>query len=132
MRRNEPNCTAPACSQPQCQLLLFGHDLSCDGDMLRMNCRVWSICIDLGHVLSCAKKIQRHMELPWRPVRGASELPLLAVTARDGDELTWFPIEHVHGVPLGRNVVDELEGGLIVVGLRTIGHHLERSLEDNV
>ena len=72
------------------------------------------------------------MELARRPVRDTSEVPFLAVTARDCDELARFAVENVHGIPLGRNIVNKLELWLMGVGLGTIGDHLKWSLKDHI
>src|SRR3984957_6250823 len=93
---------------------------------------VCSILVDLSNVTTSIEKIQRNMELARRPVRDTSEVPVLAVTARDCDELARFAVENVHGIPLGRNIVNKLKLWLMSIGLRAIGDHLKRSLKDHV
>src|SRR5580704_16567141 len=116
----------------QRQSLPLVHNQTIDRDVLRMSPCVCSILVDLGDVTTSIEKIQRNMQLARSPVRDTSEVPFLAVTARDCDELARFAVENVHRIPLGRNIVNKLELWLMGVGLGTIGDHLKWSLKDHI
>ncbi len=116
----------------QGQLLPFVYDLHFDRHVLRISPCVHGILVDLRSVTACPKEVQRHMEFSRGPVGDTAEIPLVPMPACDRHELAGLAIENARGVPLGWNILDELERRLVSISLRAVRNHLNWRLEDDV
>src|SRR5690606_8689828 len=75
-----------------------------------------------------AKEIQRHRERSILFVRHRAEIPVRALAPRDHDVLSDLPGNEARLVPGCGNLFDQIESLSVVVGVRTVGHHLQRTL----
>ena len=96
---------------------------------------VRAVAVDLGDPGGVAgEEIKAEVELAGRIVGEAADIPVLRVAVlAGGDEVLADFAEEVFALgPVGRDVVDEFESGLVFVHMRAVGDHLPWRVDGDV
>src|ERR1700722_19659951 len=100
--------------------------------MLRVHASIRSVGIDFRDIISRAKKLQRNLDLARIPIGDPAQIPLFALLAGQRDELAYFAVDNACLIPTGRDILNELEVPLPLVGLWVIGHHHQWTIENYI
>src|SRR4051812_43400555 len=108
------------------------HLLLPDGYVRRILRGIGSVFIDFCSVCTVSEKTQWDLQIVGSPIRQAPEIPFASVPSGNCYELSGHSVEHSRCIPCCRNVLDELEAGLVRICRRCIRNHCKRLFEYNV